>query len=68
MRHDIYSVGVCLLEIGLWQSFVEGGSEYDSIALGKVLGYGDTSGVELFKDPSQVKEKLVRAASGKLRR
>lgn len=22
MRHDIYSVGVCLLEIGLWRSFV----------------------------------------------
>ncbi|KAI4705573.1 hypothetical protein J4E81_000456 [Alternaria sp. BMP 2799] len=23
MRHDIYSLGVCLLEIGLWGSFVE---------------------------------------------
>ncbi|KAJ5234998.1 uncharacterized protein N7469_004166 [Penicillium citrinum] len=23
MRHDIYSVGVCLLEIGLWTSFVK---------------------------------------------
>jgi hypothetical protein len=22
MRHDIYSVGICLLEIGLWESFV----------------------------------------------
>jgi hypothetical protein len=22
MQHDIYSLGVCLLEIGLWQSFV----------------------------------------------
>jgi serine/threonine protein kinase len=22
MRHDIYSVGVCLLEVGLWSSFV----------------------------------------------
>ncbi|KAL8777604.1 MAG: hypothetical protein Q9213_007790 [Squamulea squamosa] len=29
MQHDIYSLGVCLLEIGLWQSFVkwEDGSE-----------------------------------------
>ena len=26
MQHDIYSLGVCLLEVGLWQSFVE----YDS--------------------------------------
>lgn len=23
MQHDIYSLGVCLLEIGLWQSFVD---------------------------------------------
>ncbi|KAJ5671980.1 hypothetical protein N7507_001107 [Penicillium longicatenatum] len=23
MQHDIYSLGVCLLEIGLWQSFVQ---------------------------------------------
>ncbi|KAJ5698507.1 hypothetical protein N7462_000512 [Penicillium macrosclerotiorum] len=23
MKHDIYSLGVCLLEIGLWESFVE---------------------------------------------
>ncbi|KAJ5726781.1 hypothetical protein N7493_005808 [Penicillium malachiteum] len=23
MRHDIYSLGVCLLEIGLWESFVD---------------------------------------------
>ena len=25
MQHDIYSLGVCLLEVGLWQSFVEHG-------------------------------------------
>ncbi|QMW44318.1 hypothetical protein G4B11_007738 [Aspergillus flavus] len=25
MRHDIYSLGVCLLEIGLWESFVKYG-------------------------------------------
>ncbi|KAI1179946.1 hypothetical protein F4777DRAFT_599874 [Nemania sp. FL0916] len=23
MQHDIYSLGVCLLELGLWQSFIE---------------------------------------------
>ncbi|KAL7940507.1 hypothetical protein V8C42DRAFT_356192 [Trichoderma barbatum] len=27
IRHDIYSVGVCLLEIGLWESFVK----YDKV-------------------------------------
>jgi hypothetical protein len=23
MQHDIYSLGVCLLEIALWQSFIQ---------------------------------------------
>jgi hypothetical protein len=23
MQHDIYSLGVCLLELGLWQSFID---------------------------------------------
>lgn len=36
MQHDIYSLGVCLLEIGMWKSFViidESGTitEFDSV-------------------------------------
>jgi serine/threonine protein kinase len=31
MRHDIYSLGVCLLEIGLWESFIEW-LEFDQLA------------------------------------
>ena len=27
MQHDIYSLGVCLLEVGLWSSFVQWTSE-----------------------------------------
>jgi hypothetical protein len=27
MHHDVYSLGVCLLEIGLWQSFVSYSSD-----------------------------------------
>ena len=27
MQHDIYSLGVCLLEIGLWDSFVRPGAD-----------------------------------------
>ncbi|KPM39368.1 hypothetical protein AK830_g7189 [Neonectria ditissima] len=38
MQHDIYSLGVCLLEVGLWQSFfqydVENGSTVASALLG----------------------------------
>jgi hypothetical protein len=29
MQHDIYSLGVCLLEIGLWESFVEYTTEHE---------------------------------------
>ena len=39
MQHDIYSLGVCLLEIGLWRSFVyyEGEDSSDGATLGPYL-------------------------------
>ena len=30
MQHDIYSLGVCLLEIGLWTSFIHSDAELQS--------------------------------------
>lgn len=44
MQHDIYSLGVCLLEIGLWNSFVRS---------------GDGSGLESSESLENVKEALV---------
>ncbi|KAI0971066.1 hypothetical protein F4678DRAFT_91408 [Xylaria arbuscula] len=38
MQHDIYSLGVCLLEIGLWQSFIEYDLEGLHASLSPVLG------------------------------
>ncbi|KAL7896120.1 hypothetical protein HDV63DRAFT_388668 [Trichoderma sp. SZMC 28014] len=82
MRHDIYSVGVCLLEIGLWGSFVE----YDKVeeknqsssatmnfrqsSLGsKLAAEGDiTSGPEFLQSPERVKDRLLQLARGPLRR
>ncbi|UKZ68928.1 uncharacterized protein TrAtP1_009946 [Trichoderma atroviride] len=82
MRHDIYSVGVCLLEIGLWGSFVE----YDKVddkdqsslattnfrpsSLGSKLAAesDSTSGPEFLKSPERVKDKLLQLARGTLRR
>lgn len=82
MRHDIYSVGVCLLEIGLWGSFVE----YDRVdekvksslgtthsrpsGLGSTLAAEDdsTSGPEFLKSPERVKDRLLQLARGTLRR
>ena len=60
MQHDIYSLGVCLLEIGLWESFLlckdDTTTPLPSTALGISL-----NGVE-FKQPTLMKEHLVRLA------
>jgi len=37
MQHDIYSLGVCLLEIGLWDSFVLPDAENGSFTLAPIL-------------------------------
>jgi hypothetical protein len=73
MRHDIYSLGVCLLEIGLWESFVEyaAGPEASSAPLpGPGLGgpAGGMSGTELLKAPERVRDRLLWLARGPLRR
>lgn len=70
MRHDIYSLGVCLLEIGLWESFVDCGAGSGAPLLGPGLGVSDggMSGPELLKGPERVKGRLLRLARGLLRR
>lgn len=56
MQHDIYSLGVCLLEIGLWESFVAYGA--DGVARpSKALGLG--KGRAELQQPSALKEHLV---------
>lgn len=37
MQHDIYSLGVCLLEIGLWTSFVLTEAEDEEAEMGPIL-------------------------------
>ncbi|KAF5004411.1 hypothetical protein FDECE_9087 [Fusarium decemcellulare] len=73
MRHDIYSLGVCLLEIGLWESFVA----YETVQksegaqtrmLGPGLETGDLSGPQLLENPQLFKEQLLSLARGRLRR
>lgn len=65
MRHDIYSLGVCLLEVGLWASFVDYyGTGDGRPGLGPGLGVsGDyLTGTELLKDPEKVRERLLSLA------
>lgn len=57
MQHDIYSLGVCLLELGLWGSFVvyEGNSTVPSPSA--ALGFSN-DGLES-RDPSLTKDRLL---------
>ena len=70
MRHDIYSLGVCLLEIGLWESFVDYRAGSGVPLLGSGLGVldADMNGPELLKIREGVKGRLLRLARGPLRR
>jgi hypothetical protein len=61
MQHDIYSLGVCLLEIGLWTSLV---SYEEQICPSKALGLR-TDSPELY-DPDLIKNHLVSIARKKL--
>jgi hypothetical protein len=77
MQHDVYSLGVCLLELGIWDSFIRYAP----------LGEGDSSGTQLLPSdilelsahdfeqasegqqmpPSQrIKDRLVKLAQAKL--
>jgi hypothetical protein len=70
MQHDIYSLGVCLLEVGLWQSFVEYGPDGlhprpSPLLVGSSGGVsGQSSGVDL----NRMKGHFVELAREKLPR
>ena len=60
MQHDIYSLGVCLLEVGLWESFLlhedDATAPLPAPALGIVLGSPE------FERPALMKEHLIALA------
>lgn len=70
MQHDIYSLGVCLLEVGLWQSFIEY-PEVDgerkpqlSSVLGVPTGLNLSQAVQYLS--SEAKKRLVQLAQDEL--
>ncbi|KAI8717845.1 Protein kinase domain-containing protein [Fusarium sp. LHS14.1] len=69
MQHDIYSLGVCLLEIGLWQSFVNYEADEESQTLSPVVGvssdasHDETAAFLL----TSVKDRFVKLAQTELR-
>ncbi|KAF3018806.1 hypothetical protein E8E14_003445 [Neopestalotiopsis sp. 37M] len=77
MQHDVYSLGVCLLEIGLWASFVEyehieeatGNSHLKpnpSAALGLEVGDFEPKVVEATNSYDHIKDHLVTLARSRL--
>ncbi|CZT24389.1 uncharacterized protein RCC_10114 [Ramularia collo-cygni] len=64
MQHDIYSLGVCLLEIGLWSSFVKYGDGDVVLGPGDVLGL--TSSDLCQATPISMKHHLVELAKSRL--
>ncbi|RAK82139.1 uncharacterized protein BO72DRAFT_491760 [Aspergillus fijiensis CBS 313.89] len=67
MQHDVYSLGVCLLEIGLWTSFVEYSGDYGqpipgpSLSIKKLIVEKDQR-----RAAYQIKRMLVDLARNKL--
>ncbi|KAH9890227.1 hypothetical protein F4778DRAFT_377622 [Xylariomycetidae sp. FL2044] len=75
MQHDVYSLGVCLLELGLWETFVEYDNAADGTAdkrarpssyLGLEVANFDFGSMELLQTPSKIKDYLVDMARSRL--
>lgn len=60
MQHDIYSLGICLLEIGLWESFLS--YEDDASAPVPTVALGVSPESPEFKRPALMKEHLITLA------
>jgi serine/threonine protein kinase len=69
MQHDVYSIGVCLLEIGLWKSFVTYGNASTDITV-NVPGISEAaiqlSARDRKKRSYEVKRKLTDLAKREL--
>ncbi|KPM44307.1 hypothetical protein AK830_g2235 [Neonectria ditissima] len=66
MRHDIYSVGVCMLEIGLWDSFVAYPVPHGPAQHGPGLEMDnvDEASPWRLRDPRHMKEHFLQLARG----
>ncbi|CVL07663.1 uncharacterized protein FMAN_14540 [Fusarium mangiferae] len=63
MHHDIYSLGVCLLEIGLWRSLVE----YDGATTSLSPVFPNSRGCLSELDSQAIKEQLMLLSRTELR-
>jgi hypothetical protein len=67
MQHDIYTLGVCLLEIGLWESFVVTDQEGGDPRPGHGIDFSSALCImDEFKRALHIKDLLITAAQEKL--
>lgn len=67
MQHDVYGLGVCLLELGLWESFVRYGEAGLKAAV-PYPGLDLTADLDVGRDGTKIKEKMVELAKEELPR
>jgi len=65
MQHDIYSLGVCLLEIGLWSSFVEYSNPNSCPTKSRTYDFRAESSDD-FSPPELFKSRLLSIATKEL--
>ncbi|KAK0117519.1 hypothetical protein ONS95_011859 [Cadophora gregata] len=68
MLHDIYSLGVILLEIGLWNSLLEWKNSQDKLPLGLAALLRGYTLEQVTTDPSLVRTRLIDTAKRQLPR
>ncbi|KAK4224560.1 Serine/threonine-protein kinase-transforming protein Rmil [Podospora fimiseda] len=66
MQHDLYSLGVCLLELGLWTSFLEYQDGDDKVVPSAALGLMLQDFEYSEKSAAKIKDHLVQIAKSRL--
>jgi hypothetical protein len=66
MQHDIYSLGVCLLEIGLWRTFVVYKDDGNADSVTPTEWFGLSVEALMRKSPASKKRLLISAAEHNL--
>jgi hypothetical protein len=65
MLHDVYSLGVCLLEIAMWRSFIDvdaAGNKVNNVKACNLIEPGTSMLAKRLLSPMKIQEKFIRDA------
>jgi hypothetical protein len=66
MLHDVYSLGVCLLEIAMWRSFIDvdaTGNKVNNVKACNLMEPGTSALAKRLLSPMKIQEKFIRDAN-----